>query len=438
MSTLKSGSATATLADITPTSENTISIPTQTPSDNLPTDTLIAALPTATSTIGAYPGPDPTDDPYPGPQPTNDPYPGPGGTSTPFPIATITPTSTGDPAQPTPTLPPTQTPQLTTPTITPTQVETEGLPSPTAPPTTTLSFSEISILTNGAVNQAIWSLDALTLTLATSDGIYLIDAETLQRVGIIDKGSTTLSVIAAFNGDLIAAGGGDADIRWWNPETRKYFGSLQGHLLGVVGLGLPNFNGSLASGSDDASVRIWDISNIYTLGTDGVRLNFTFYEPQNRVTDLAVSGNGEIVAASSNQHVHIWNPFSGELIKTIRQPLGWYTALALSPDSQILMTAYDGRRLEFWDTNSWVRAKFLPLGGPVRTLSYSTDGSLFAMGYEDGRIQIWNALNLQQLADLPGHENLTHLVFNPSGNQLATSSENGTIRLWDLSPLRNP
>lgn len=145
-----------------------------------------------------------------------------------------------------------------------------------------------------------------------------------------------------------------------------------------------------------------------------------------------------MIAASSNQHVHIWNPLTGELLRTIRQPTGWYTALTFSPDSQTLMTAYDGRRLEFWDTFTWERTKFLPLNGEVRVLTYSSNGNLFAIGFEDGRIQIWNAQNKWLLADLSGHNDLTSMAFSPSGDQLATSSENGTIRIWDLSMLRNP
>lgn len=426
---------TPTLEEFTATSESPIVSPTLTQPIILPTSTPPLSS-TTTPTSDAYPGPGETEDPYPGPIETEEPYPGPDVTSTPF--LTFTVTSTRNPGQTSPTPTPSLTPQTTVPAFTPTQSATSLIPTPTTPPTTTLTYSETLIISNGAVNQVIWSQDALTLTLATSKGLYLVGAETLQRELILDNGASILSAIYAFNEDFIAAGGGDATIRWWDPFNNKYLGVLQGHLLGVIQLGLPNYGSFLASGSDDATVRVWDISTMYNLGVDGIQLKFTFYEPQNRVTDLAVSGIGEMVAASSYRNVHIWHPITGVLLQTIHQPTGWYTALDVSPDSQTLITAYDGRRLEFWNTQTWERTKFLPINGAVREISYSLDGSYFAIGFEDGRIQIWNARKKFLLADLSGHVGLTSLAFSPSSDLLASSSENGTIRLWKITPLRNP
>ena len=425
-------SATPTLVEVSPTSENINASPTSTQLEDQPTRTPAFTV-IATPTNDAYPGPEPTNDPYPGPiptdgpQPTNDPYPGPGSTSTPFPTSTVIPT--GDPDQPSPTLAPSLTPQPTDLSISPTPSATGVLPPSTSTPTTILPYSEKLIISDGAVNQVIWSQNALTLTLATSDGLYLVDVETLLRKRTIDKRASILSVTYAFNDSLIATGGGDASIQWWDPESGEYLGNLQGHLLGVTRLTYSHSADYLASASDDATVRIWDYDDSPL---------YTFRDPVTRVMDMAVSLNGQMIAASSNQHVHIWNPLTGELLRTIRQPTGWYTALTFSPDSQTLMTAYDGRRLEFWDTFTWERTKFLPLNGEVRVLTYSSNGNLFAIGFEDGRIQIWNAQNKWLLADLSGHNDLTSMAFSPSGDQLATSSENGTIRIWDLSMLRNP
>jgi len=285
------------------------------------------------------------------------------------------------------------------------------------------------VISDGVVNQAIWSQDALTLTLATSDGLYLVDAETLQHKRIIDEGASILSVTYAFNDGLIASGGGDATIRWWDPESGEYHGVLQGHLLGVIRLIYSDSAAFLVSASDDATVRVWDYDDSPM---------HTFRDPVTRVMDLAVSPNGQIVAAASNRHVHIWDPITGELLQTIRQPSGWYTALTISPDGQTLMMAYDGRRLEFWNALTLEPNTFLPLDGAVRVLTYSPNGNLFAIGFEDGRIQIWNAQNEILLADLLGHNDLTSLAFSPFDDQFVTSSEDGTIRIWDLSPLLNP
>jgi hypothetical protein len=437
---------TPTLIMATPTSTSTQESDT---ADPPPEETLAATLaaPTPTAPSVAYPGPDgtpsKTENPYPGPgetplptaapdtDETDDPYPGPAATATPRPTAT----ATSQDEKPTPTLTPSPTTQVTAP----------GLPTAPIQPTstvvpiiTTLAYSETLVVANGSVNQVIWSQDDSTLVLATSKGLYLYDAATLKKQRVFDPGASILSTRLTANDGLLVTGGVDGTIRWWDLATTGYLGSLSDHLLGVVRLDLPDFGNFLASASDDATVRVWDISTLYNLGADSVRLLFTFRDPVTRVMDLDVNPDGQMVAAASQQHVHIWNSQSGALLRTISQPLGWYTALTFSPDSQVLTTAYDGRRLEFWNTLTWERIKFIPLTGPVQTLACSPDGFFLVVGFEDGRIQIWDVRSKLLRADLIGYPGLTSLDFNALGNRLATSSADGSIRIWDLTLLRSP
>ena len=135
---------------------------------------------------------------------------------------------------------------------------------------------------------------------------------------------------------------------------------------------------------------------------------------------------------------HIWDPATGELSHDISQPVGWFTAAAFTPDSRVLATAYDGRRLDFWDTATWKRIDTMPLNAGVRSLAYSLDGRMLAIGYADGRIQIWDTYYEFLLADFSGHPKLTSMAFSPFDDQLATSSADGSVRLWDLTPLLNP
>ena len=391
---------------------------TQNPYPGVPTD-----APTSFETQNPYPGV-PTNTPA-------QPYPGPGATATINPTNTPTPGG-AEPPTATSTLMPTL--QLTTPATTPTAAPPLPSVTGTLQPVETLPFSQVLVLAGGSVNQVSWSADGGSLALATSKGLYLYDAENLEKKAIFDAGNAIISSQFAFDDFALVTGGADATIRWWEVATQRYLGELTGHLFGVVRLGLPSFGNFLVSGSDDATVRVWDINQ----GLDSDGLLFIFRDSVTRVTDLDVTANGNMVAASSQRHVHIWQPLTGELYKTLSQPEGWYTALAFSPDDQTLVTAYDGRRLEFWDTVTWRRLKFISLSAPVRSLAYSPDGRLLAIGYEDGRIQIREAHSKALLADLPGHPGLNSAAFNADSTQLATGSSNGTLRVWDVSQINLP
>jgi len=266
------------------------------------------------------------------------------------------------------------------------------------------------------------------LALATSNGILLLQPFA-DEPGILDEGISIVSVVYIPGDDWIAAGGRDSLIRIWEVSTGNFVKHLSGHLLGVVRLSYSSVRNFLVSASDDATVRIWN--------DDGSPLH-TLRGPITRVVDMAVSLNGRMVAAASNQHVHIWNSQTAELLYTISQPEGWYTAVVFNPNSQVLVTAYDGRRLEFWDTATWERVDFIALDSPVQSLAYSPDGRLFAIGYADGRIQIRNSYYDFLLVDLVGHPEITSMAFSPYEDQLVTSSADGSIRLWDLTPLLNP
>jgi len=238
-----------------------------------------------------------------------------------------------------------------------------------------------------------------------------------------------MSSVAYIPDGLIAAGGQDSVIRIWDTYDDSFVTSLHGHLLGVIRLAYSQPGDFLASASDDTTVRIWDY--------DGNPL-YTFRDAITRIMDMTISPNGQMVAAASNQHIHVWSPLSGELTKTITQPEGWYTAAVYSPNSQILTTAFDGRRLEFWNTSTWERIKFIGLDTEVLLLAYSPDGTMLAISYEDDSIQILDAVSLFIIADFAGHDNLTSMAFSPTNDQLLTSSANGSIRVWDILPLLNP
>ena len=358
--------------------------------------------------------------------PTTDPYPGSGRESTSTPL----PTSTPEQEQRRPTITPSVTPSEIN--ATPTQVL---LTATALPLLTTLPYSETQVVSNAPIQQLVWSQNEDQLSLATSRGLYLYNAENLKIISILDSSSFVLSTQLAFNDEIAISGGNDGVIRWWNLETKGYLGALRGNFLGVPHLKVPFFGAFLVSGGDDAGVRIWDIANFYNLGVASVELRYTFRDSVTRITDLDVSPNGDLVAATSQKHVHVWNPQTGELLKTFRQPEGWYNAVAFSSNSQTMVTAYEGKKLEFWDTFTWERKKFIPLSGTVKALAYSPDGFYLAIGFEDSRVQIWDMRTMLLRAELNNPNGFTNLVFNPMGSRLATSNNKGTLRIWDLAPL---
>lgn len=100
---------------------------------------------------------------------------------------------------------------------------------------------------------------------------------------------------------------------------------LGGHTASVVSLAFSPDGHTLASGSDDDTIKLWDpVSGreIRTLtGHDGY------------VTSVTFSKNGQaLAAASASGTIKIWNPTSGDLLDTVSGREEWFISIAFSPD----------------------------------------------------------------------------------------------------------
>ena len=62
------------------------------------------------------------------------------------------------------------------------------------------------------------------------------------------------------DGKTLASGSVDSDIRLWDPHTGKHKKTLTGHTAWVRSIAFSPDGKTLASGSDDGSVLLWKIN----------------------------------------------------------------------------------------------------------------------------------------------------------------------------------
>ncbi len=100
---------------------------------------------------------------------------------------------------------------------------------------------------------------------------------------------------------------------------------LSGHSDRVHGLCWAPDGKTIASGSTDGTVRLWEWS------ADTKTAECRFLLPQGGpVNSVAISGDSELVAATSDDHcVRLWNVVSGDLIACLKGHTGIITSLSL-------------------------------------------------------------------------------------------------------------
>ena len=155
-------------------------------------------------------------------------------------------------------------------------------------------------------------------------------------------------------------------------------GYLEGHTSIIRTLAFSPDGRTLASGSSDNTVRVWD--------TQTLQPKFMIqYERQ--VWAVAFSPDGQMLATGGHPDydgygVDLWNPNTQQRITTLEARVGQIEGLAFSPDGQTLVVATGSSQTEaihLWDLQTKQRIENFPAKDfYVRKVAISPDGEMIA------------------------------------------------------------
>lgn len=197
---------------------------------------------------------------------------------------------------------------------------------------------------------------------------------------------------------------------------------LVGHSQRVTAVDLTP-EGRVISGSDDGTIRSWD-----ERGTVQQVLN-----NRSRVTRLALSPDGDWIAAAGADGVRLWHRETG----TAQRQLAareWVTDVAWQPDGGAIATSGRTSVITLWNPTTGQQLRTLSgHRGWVNGVAFSTTGQLLASAGDDGTVRLWNALTGAPARIWTGHEGrVTSVDWNSQG-QVASAGDDGTVRLWSLT-----
>ncbi len=228
------------------------------------------------------------------------------------------------------------------------------------------------------------------------------------------------------DGQTLATGSDDGTVRLWDVATGDERRTLTSHGDGVSAVAFGPDGQSVASGGNDGTVRLWDVAS-------GAELH-TLAGHESWVSAVAFSPDGRTVASGSDDGtVRLWDVASGAELRTLAGHESWVSAVAFSPDGGVLATGSDDGTVRLWDMATGEELHTLTgHDGWVSAVAFSPDGHTLATGGNAGRTRLWDVATGDERRTLTDHgDGVSAAAFSPDGQILASGGNDGTVRLWD-------
>ena len=255
-----------------------------------------------------------------------------------------------------------------------------------------------------------------------------------ELVTLKGHGGVVSSVAFSNDGKTLASGSFDSTVKLWDVATRQELATLKGHGGVVSSVAFSNDGKTLASGSFDSTVKLWDVATRQELATlkghGGV------------VSSVAFSNDGKTLASGSggfDRTVKLWDVATRQELATLKGHAGDVSSVAFSNDGKTLASGSGGfdRTVKLWDVAT--RQELATLkghAGDVSSVAFSNDGKTLASGSGgfDRTVKLWDVATRQELATLKGHgDGVRSVAFSNDGKTLASGSSDRTVKLWEAA-----
>ncbi|WPH04969.1 Hypothetical protein R9X50_00786700 [Acrodontium crateriforme] len=247
--------------------------------------------------------------------------------------------------------------------------------------------------------------------------------------------SAVLDLQWSRDSQVIYSASADMHIASWNVETGERIRNHAGHEEVVNCIDVSKRGEEfIVSGSDDGYIGLWDPRR---------KAAMDFIETDFPVTAicLAEAGN-EVYSGSIDNEIKVWDLRMKKIAYSLKGHTDTITSLAISPDSQSLLSYSHDSTVRTWDVRPFAPAdRALNVfdgaqAGVEKNLMracWDREGKKVAAGGGDGTATVWDSQSGKLLQKLPGHKGTVNDVrISPDGSMILSASTDRSMLLGEL------
>jgi platelet-activating factor acetylhydrolase IB subunit alpha len=220
----------------------------------------------------------------------------------------------------------------------------------------------------------------------------------------------------------LATASEDASIKMWDSESGQYERTLNGHTDAVQYLAFNPKGDMLASCSADCKIKLWEMEEYKCVKT--------LEGHDHNVSSVVFTNDGDFLySASRDKTIKYWEVASGYCKKTLTGHEEWVRLVIVSPDGTKLASCSMDQNIIIWDVKS---------GKPIWTLRDHTNAIetiCFTNAKADEAIIKHNLLSEDdaKAAQLEKNQLVEKKMEDVGGAFLLSGSRDSTMRLWSVS-----
>lgn len=278
--------------------------------------------------------------------------------------------------------------------------------------------------------------------------VLVLDAETRDCVNTATFHKEAITALKFASSSKIVLGSCDHTVLVWHWQSDESPGVLRGHSGGVRDVALSTDGTKLFSGSEDCTVKTWDLMGGGTIAT---------LTHSRKIVSISVHGDTEAVVLGDGYNcatgtLEVYRTYEGQRVMCFRREAdGTYLEygegeyFAFSKDGKYLCLTcceYSNESkemfLEVIRTDKWTPA-FEPMKGHtdvVQCIAFSSDTKRMAL-CSGNEVRMWSVLNGRILGEVRG-VCLSSVSFSPNGKHIASTSANCVLQIWNIHKIENP